>query len=204
VLLAAAAANTVAMSLLSVYSSRSSGVYLVCLVCLQLVVPQLCALQVATCAAVPGPDLLPPHTPPHPHPQGLEILVSQSYSKNLGLYGERVGAINAVLADADTAKRVTSQMKRIARALYSNPPTHGARIAAEVVGGWLAAWLLCWMMVQGRLLLSFMDALHPGSSWVSAGGTKCCCVLQHAFLHAEPCHLWPPVPELGRAVQAQH
>ncbi len=60
--------------------------------------------------------------------------MAQSYSKNLGLYGERVGAINVVVADADTAKRVLSQLKRIARALYSNPPTHGARIAAEVVG----------------------------------------------------------------------
>ena len=37
--------------------------------------------------------------------QGMEILVSQSYSKNLGLYGERVGAINAVCADKDNADR---------------------------------------------------------------------------------------------------
>jgi aspartate aminotransferase len=39
-----------------------------------------------------------------------------------------------VLNDADAAKRALSQMKRIARALYSNPPVHGARIVAEVVG----------------------------------------------------------------------
>jgi hypothetical protein len=44
-----------------------------------------------------------------------------------GLYAERVGAINFVLADADAGKRVLSQLKRIARALYSNPPVHGAR-----------------------------------------------------------------------------
>ena len=42
-----------------------------------------------------------------------------------GLYAERVGAINFVLADAEAAKRVMSQLKRIARALYSNPPVHG-------------------------------------------------------------------------------
>jgi aspartate aminotransferase len=65
---------------------------------------------------------------------GLEIMVAQSYSKNLGLYGERVGALNVVLNDADAARRVLSQLKRLARALWSNPPTHGARIAAEVVG----------------------------------------------------------------------
>ena len=43
-----------------------------------------------------------------------------------GLYAERVGAINYVLADAGAAKRVLSQNKRIARALYSNPPVHDA------------------------------------------------------------------------------
>lgn len=42
-----------------------------------------------------------------------------------GLYAERVGAINFVLKDAEAAKRVMSQLKRIARALYSNPPVHG-------------------------------------------------------------------------------
>ena len=42
-----------------------------------------------------------------------------------GLYAERVGAINFVLSDSEAAKRVMSQLKRIARALYSNPPVHG-------------------------------------------------------------------------------
>ncbi|CAL8465616.1 g5152 [Coccomyxa elongata] len=65
--------------------------------------------------------------------RGMEVIVAQSYSKNLGLYAERVGAINFVLADAEAAKRVMSQLKRIARALYSNPPVHGARIASLVV-----------------------------------------------------------------------
>lgn len=44
-----------------------------------------------------------------------------------GLYAERVGAINFVLSDEGAAKNVMSQLKRIARALYSNPPVHGAR-----------------------------------------------------------------------------
>ena len=51
-----------------------------------------------------------------------------------GLYGERVGALSFVLSDDGAAKRVLSQLKRIARAIYSNPPVHGARIVAEVVG----------------------------------------------------------------------
>lgn len=47
--------------------------------------------------------------------RGLEFMVAQSYSKNLGLYGERVGALNVVAADAATAGRVLSQLKRLAR-----------------------------------------------------------------------------------------
>lgn len=50
----------------------------------------------------------------------------QRRSACAGLYAERVGAINFVLSDAEAAKRVMSQLKRIARALYSNPPVHGA------------------------------------------------------------------------------
>jgi aspartate aminotransferase len=65
--------------------------------------------------------------------KGVECFVSQSYSKNLGLYAERIGAINAILSDAEAAKKVGSQMKRMARAIYSNPPVHGARIVAESV-----------------------------------------------------------------------
>lgn len=66
--------------------------------------------------------------------RGLELLVAQSYSKNLGLYAERIGAINVVCSSADAATRVKSQMKRLARPMYSNPPVHGARIVANVVG----------------------------------------------------------------------
>uniref|UniRef100_A0A5B7A105 Aspartate aminotransferase n=1 Tax=Davidia involucrata TaxID=16924 RepID=A0A5B7A105_DAVIN len=66
--------------------------------------------------------------------RGMELLVAQSYSKNLGLYAERIGAINVVCSSADAATRVKSQLKRLARPMYSNPPIHGARIVANVVG----------------------------------------------------------------------
>ncbi|XP_072978627.1 aspartate aminotransferase, chloroplastic-like [Typha angustifolia] len=66
--------------------------------------------------------------------RGLELLVAQSYSKNLGLYAERIGAINVVCSSPDASARVKSQLKRIARPMYSNPPVHGARIVANVVG----------------------------------------------------------------------
>lgn len=47
--------------------------------------------------------------------RGMEFMIAQSYSKNLGLYAERVGALNVVCKDGDSAKRVLSQLKRIAR-----------------------------------------------------------------------------------------
>uniref|UniRef100_A0A061RCX4 Aspartate aminotransferase n=1 Tax=Tetraselmis sp. GSL018 TaxID=582737 RepID=A0A061RCX4_9CHLO len=85
--------------------------------------------------------------------KGVECFVSQSYSKNLGLYAERVGAINVILNDADSVKRVASQMKRIARAIYSNPPVHGARIVAECVNDpeMLKLWKEEMEMMSGRI-----------------------------------------------------
>jgi aspartate/tyrosine/aromatic aminotransferase len=64
--------------------------------------------------------------------QGLECLVSQSYSKNMGLYGERVGALTFVCRDQQDLARVMSQLKVLIRRMYSNPPRHGAQIAAKV------------------------------------------------------------------------
>ncbi|OEL38468.1 Aspartate aminotransferase, chloroplastic [Dichanthelium oligosanthes] len=66
--------------------------------------------------------------------RGIEVFVAQSYSKNLGLYSERIGAINVVCSAPEVADRVKSQLKRLARPMYSNPPIHGARIVANVVG----------------------------------------------------------------------
>jgi aromatic-amino-acid transaminase len=64
---------------------------------------------------------------------GLAFFVSSSFSKSFSLYGERVGALSIVTADRDEAARVTSQVKRVIRTNYSNPPTHGAAIVASVL-----------------------------------------------------------------------
>ena len=61
------------------------------------------------------------------------LLVSSSFSKSFSLYGERVGALSVVAADKDEAARVVSQLKRLIRANYSNPPTHGGQIVATVL-----------------------------------------------------------------------
>ena len=66
--------------------------------------------------------------------QGHQMLVANSYSKNFGLYGERVGGFYAVTGDAASAEKVGSQVKRIIRANYSNPPVHGSRIITMILG----------------------------------------------------------------------
>ncbi|MFN4115145.1 MAG: amino acid aminotransferase [Inhella sp.] len=65
---------------------------------------------------------------------GLAFLVSSSFSKSFSLYGERVGSLHVVCADRDEALRVQSQLKVSARTNYSNPPTHGAKVVATVLG----------------------------------------------------------------------
>lgn len=61
------------------------------------------------------------------------VFISNSFSKSFSLYGERVGALTVVTADKDEATRVLSQLKRVVRTNYSNPPTHGGQIVALVL-----------------------------------------------------------------------
>ena len=63
-----------------------------------------------------------------------ELLIASSYSKNFGLYNERVGAFTIVAADQVTAETAFSQVKSIIRTLYSNPSSHGAHAVALVLG----------------------------------------------------------------------
>ncbi|MCC7007001.1 MAG: aspartate/tyrosine/aromatic aminotransferase [Ottowia sp.] len=64
---------------------------------------------------------------------GLSFLVSSSFSKSFSLYGERVGALSIVTQNADQSSHVLSQIKRIIRTNYSNPPTHGATVVSTVL-----------------------------------------------------------------------
>lgn len=65
---------------------------------------------------------------------GHSFLLAQSYAKNFGLYGERIGCLSAVCADAEEAARVESQLKILIRPMYSNPPVYGARIVELILG----------------------------------------------------------------------
>jgi aspartate/tyrosine/aromatic aminotransferase len=64
---------------------------------------------------------------------GQEILVASSFSKNFGLYNERVGALSAVCKASAAAQAVLSQIKTCIRANYSNPPAHGAAIVTTIL-----------------------------------------------------------------------
>ncbi len=64
---------------------------------------------------------------------GLQFFISSSFSKSFSLYGERVGALTVVTASKEEAGRVMSQVKRVVRTNYSNPPTHGGAVVAAVL-----------------------------------------------------------------------
>ena len=64
---------------------------------------------------------------------GIDLLVSSSFSKSFSLYGERVGALSVVAQDKDEAARILSQLKRVVRTNYSNPPTHGGAVVTSVL-----------------------------------------------------------------------
>ncbi|MDE1208801.1 aspartate/tyrosine/aromatic aminotransferase [Vibrio aestuarianus] len=62
-----------------------------------------------------------------------EILVASSFSKNFGLYNERVGAFTIVAASTETVTTAFSQVKAIIRSIYSNPPAHGAAVVTHIL-----------------------------------------------------------------------
>ena len=65
--------------------------------------------------------------------EGLQPCLAQSFAKNMGLYGERVGAFSIVTSSPEVKARVDSQVKILVRPMYSNPPVHGARIASTIL-----------------------------------------------------------------------
>ena len=64
--------------------------------------------------------------------KGMNIGLCQSYAKNLGLYGERVGCLSFICDNQKEKKAMESQLKVLARSSYSNPPKFGAMIVDTV------------------------------------------------------------------------
>lgn len=65
--------------------------------------------------------------------EGHQIMLCQSFAKNMGLYGQRVGCFHVTCTSDEETKAVMSQLKLIVRPMYSNPPIYGARLVAEVL-----------------------------------------------------------------------
>ena len=65
--------------------------------------------------------------------RGIPLLICQSFAKNAGLYGERIGALHVITSSAQVADKVRSQLSVLARSEISNPPAHGARLVALIL-----------------------------------------------------------------------
>ena len=101
------------------------------------------------------------------------VFLSSSFSKSVSLYGERVGALSVVTSSPEEAKRVLSNVKRVVRTNYSNPPTHGCQIVATIlVSNELRS---LWEREVGQMRerikamrKALVDGVHkrvPGSDW---------------------------------------
>ena len=84
-----------------------------------------------------------------------EALIAISYSKNLGLYRERVGALISISENAERADAVQSHVLQIARSIYSMPPDHGAAIAAKIFAD--ANLRRDWVMELDAMRTRFQD-----------------------------------------------
>lgn len=86
--------------------------------------------------------------------QGFQFVLAQSFAKNMGLYGERIGALHVMTGSKEEAARVLSQVNIIIRRMYSNNPIHGAKIVSRVLGDKenFEAWYGELKLVAGRIL----------------------------------------------------
>merc|ERR1711934_1284024 len=104
---------------------------------------------------------------------GLPLFVSQSFAKNFGLYGERVGTFSLTCGSSDAVKNVMSQFDIIIRNLYSNPPKHGANIVKTVLSDpalyqeWRDELLAMSLRIQDmrKVLLEELSNLGTPGDW---------------------------------------
>jgi len=104
---------------------------------------------------------------------GLPVAVCQSFSKSMGLYGLRLGAVHVVCASADEAARVRGQLAMLGRGAYSSPPVGAARVAGRVMGDadLAAEWAAEVAAMAGRLddqrsaLLAALDRAGTRRDW---------------------------------------
>lgn len=93
---------------------------------------------------------------------GEECLVAQSFSKNIGLYGERCGALHIVTREADTASRITTQLADLTRGEISCTPIFGAKIAQRILAdpALFAAWRDADLPTMAGRIIRMRELLH--------------------------------------------
>ncbi|THU86432.1 PLP-dependent transferase [Dendrothele bispora CBS 962.96] len=86
--------------------------------------------------------------------KGVNMLICQSFAKNAGLYGERVGALHVISSSKEAAERVKSQLSVLQRSEISNPPTYGARIVNLILNdaGLFEEWKRDIATMAGRII----------------------------------------------------
>ncbi|GAB6025819.1 Aspartate aminotransferase, mitochondrial [Chamberlinius hualienensis] len=100
---------------------------------------------------------------------GHQIALAQSFAKNLGLYGERVGAFSLITGSKKEAEAVLSQVKILIRPMYSNPPIFGARVASIILNDkdLRSQWLKDVKVMADRIIsmrTQLRDNLHKEGS----------------------------------------
>jgi aspartate aminotransferase, mitochondrial len=85
---------------------------------------------------------------------GHEVMLCQSFAKNFGLYGQRVGCFSMIGSSKEEATRLESQLKIIARAIYSNPPISGSRVVTTILNDpkLYAQWKVDVKMMADRII----------------------------------------------------
>ncbi|KAJ7109268.1 aspartate amino-transferase [Mycena epipterygia] len=106
--------------------------------------------------------------------QGVALLICQSFAKNAGLYGERIGALHVVSPTKETSDKVKSQLSVLQRSEISNPPTHGARIVSMILNNpsMFEAWKRDIQTMAGRIIdmrkelfRLLTEELHTPGNW---------------------------------------
>ncbi|KAF8212352.1 aspartate aminotransferase [Mycena galopus ATCC 62051] len=106
--------------------------------------------------------------------KGVAMLVCQSFAKNAGLYGERVGALHLVSPNTETSAKVKSQLSVLSRSEISNPPSHGARIVSMILNNpsMFEAWKQDIQTMAGRIIdmrkelfRLLTEELHTPGNW---------------------------------------
>lgn len=104
---------------------------------------------------------------------GIELIACQSFAKNMGLYGERCGAVHFVVNDKEILPKLVSNVKVIIRQMYSSPPCHGAFIASLILTdkALRAKWceelvMMAERIIKMRKTLRFLlEKEVPGRDW---------------------------------------